>query len=188
MNRWLICGECVFSDRLVDMEGTKKGLTTKQRNFIREYVNNGRNCAAAYRDAGYSFANENSLASASSKLLANPKVRREVNKGLVKIRESTERNTEITREFLIGKYLEVIEGSLEGVRPHYSAARGALDSLANITGHWVDRRLTEVTGSVGHVMAELSRGELLELIGRRNDNVIEGDAKVIEGADSDDSI
>ena len=111
-----------------------------------------------------------------------------MNKAMVKVQRNTEKNVDITREFLIGKYLQIIEGALSLEKPHYSAAKAGLDSLANITGHWVDRRLTEVTGSVGHVMAELSPGELLELIGRRNDNVIDGNSKVIEGADSEDSI
>ena len=163
-------------------------LTKKQKKFVDAYLNNGHNCAAAYRDAGYAFKNENSLMSASSALLRNLKVQRHMNKAMVKVQRNTEKNVDITREFLIGKYLQIIEGALTLEKPHYSAAKAGLDSLANITGHWVDRRLTEVTGSVGHVMAELSPGELLELIGRRNDNVIEGDAKVIDGADSDDSI
>jgi len=162
-------------------------LTKKQKKFVDAYLNNGHNCAAAYRAAGYAFKNENSLMSASSALLRNLKVQRHMNKAMVKVQRNTEKNVDITREFLIGKYLQIIEGALSLEKPHYSAARSALDSLSNITGHWQDRRL-EVTGTVGHVMAELSRSELLELIGRRNDNVIEGDAKVIEGADSDDSI
>ena len=162
-------------------------LTKKQKKFVDAYLNNGHNCAAAYRSAGYAFKNENSLMSASSALLRNLKVQRHMNKAMVKVQRNTAKNVEITREFLIGKYLEVIEGSLEGVRPHYSAARGALDSLSNITGHWVDKMITEVSGTVGHVLSELSPGELLELIGRRS-NVIDGDSKVIDGADSDDSI
>ena len=50
------------------------------------------------------------------------------------------------------------------------------------------KKRLEISGNVSHVMAELSPNELLELIGRRNDNVIDGDSKVIDGADSDDSI
>ena len=184
MNRWLICAVCVFSDRLVGMEE----LTKKQKKFVDAYLTNNGNCAAAYRDAGYAFKNENSLMSASSALLRNIKVQRHMNKAMVKVQRNTAKNVEITREFLIGKYLQIIEGALSLEKPHYSAARGALDSLSNITGHWVDKRITEVSGTVGHVLSELSPGELLELIGRRNDNVIEGNSKVIEGAVEDDSI
>ena len=182
MNRWLICAVCVFSDRLVGMEE----LTKKQKKFVDAYLTNNGNCAAAYRDAGYAFKNENSLMSASSALLRNLKVQRHMNKAMVKVQRNTAKNVEITREFLIGKYLQIIEGALSLEKPHYSAAKAGLDSLSNICGHWQDRRL-EITGSVGHVMAELSPNELLELIGRRS-NVIEGDAKVIDGADSEDSI
>ena len=182
MNRWLICAVCVFSDRLVGMEE----LTKKQKKFVDAYLTNNGNCAAAYRDAGYAFKNENSLMSASSALLRNLKVQRHMNKAMVKVQKQSEKSVDITREFLIGKYLQIIEGALSLEKPHYGSAKAGLDSLANITGHWQDRRL-EISGNVSHVMAELSPNELLELIGRRS-NVIEGNSKVIEGADSEDSI
>jgi phage terminase small subunit len=146
-------------------------LTEKQNRFISHYVNNGHNAAEAYRASGYACGSDNSAAAAASRLLRNPTVSRVLTRQTEVAAEAGERQFNITRDFLIAKYIDIIEGAMADKRPQYGAARASLADLAHITGHWVDRR--EISGSVDHVMTELTTDDLLELIAHRDTKVID---------------
>jgi hypothetical protein len=56
-----------------------------------------------------------------------------------------------------------------------SVAKATLDSLAHISGLWLDKRTVEVSGAVNH-LASLDTSALLDALGtaRRNDGTTNG--------------
>ena len=56
-----------------------------------------------------------------------------------------------------------------------SVAKATLDSLAHISGLWLDKRTVEVSGAVNH-LASLDTSALLDALGtaRRNDGTTDG--------------
>ena len=63
---------------------------------------------------------------------------------------------------MIQQYLEVLEKAKEQSST-LSVAKNTLDSLAHISGLWLDKRTLEVSGAVNH-LASLDTGDLIEAL------------------------
>lgn len=65
-------------------------LTPKQKAFADNYLINGYNATQAYKDAGYTWKNENVAKASASQLLANPNVNVYISKRMAKIQTKVE--------------------------------------------------------------------------------------------------
>ena len=151
----------------------EQNLSVKQKLFADAYLDNGRNASAAYRATYGDDKPEANINSMSSRLLRSVKVQDYLVKVMRKNLEKTATKQDIDRSFLIGQYLELVE--LGKQYKQISSARQALDSLAHISGLWLDKRTVEVSGAVNH-LASLDTSALLDALGtaRRNDGTTDG--------------
>ena len=117
-------------------------------------------------------------------MLRNVKVR----DYLVKVRQEnltiTQRKQDITRDFLINQYLDVLQ--LAKDEKQLSTARQTLDSLAHLSGLWTDRREITTNVSIDATLSALDSSQLLkglqiaQEIEPLNNDVIDGNFKAID--------
>ena len=88
----------------------------------------------------------------------------------------TAEKQDITRSFLIQQYLEVLEKAKEQSST-LNVAKNTLDSLAHISGLWLDKRTLEVSGAVNH-LASLNTGDLIQALNTAQP-VAESDAESV---------
>ena len=147
-------------------------LSPKHKEFADAYIQS-RNASEAYRIA-YGNKKESVVNSASSRLLRNVKIRDYiVNVQTEKLAKTAEKE-DITRDFLVSQSLDVRSKSKEQPST-LSVAKSTIDSLAHISGLWLDKRTVEVSGAVNH-LASLDTSALLDALGtaRRNDGTTNG--------------
>ena len=149
-------------------------LNEKQLLFCKTYLDNGRNASDAYRTAYGNDKPEAHINSSASRLLRNDKVR----SFLVKVGQdrlaTTERKQDITRDFLIQQYLELV--ALGKEYKQISSARQALDSLAHVAGLWIDQREIKANIAIDANLNSLDTGQLLEALQQaRQPDAIEGE-------------
>jgi hypothetical protein len=147
-------------------------LSPKHKEFADAYIQS-RNASEAYRIA-YGNKKESVVNSAASRLLRNVKIRNYLVKVQTEKLTKTAEKQDITRDFLIQQYLTVYEKATEQSST-LSVAKATLDSLAHISGLWLDKRTVEVSGAVNH-LASLDTSALLDALGtaRRNDGTTNG--------------
>ena len=147
-------------------------LSPKHKEFADAYIQS-RNASEAYRIA-YGNKKESVVNSAASRLLRNVKIRNYLVKVQTEKLTKTAEKQDITRDFLIQQYLTVYEKATEQSST-LSVAKATLDSLAHISGLWLDKRTVEVSGAVNH-LASLDTSALLDALGtaRRNDGTTDG--------------
>ncbi len=148
-------------------------LSPKHKQFADAYIQS-RNASEAYRIA-YGNKKESVVNSAASRLLRNVKIRNYLVKVQTEKLTKTAEKQDITRDFLVSQYLDVLSRSKEQSST-LSVAKATLDSLAHISGLWLDKRTVEVSGAVNH-LASLDTSALLDALGtaRRNDGTIDGE-------------
>jgi len=151
--------------------------------FADSYLVNGGNATEAYRLAYGNHQPEENINSSASRLLRNDKVRNYMVKVQTKNLEKTERKQDISRDFLIGQYLDLVRLGKENKQ--ISAARQALDSLAHVTGLWLDRKSIEVSGTVDHSLTAYDSHALMEALqqAKRDTKAIEGNFREISAGD-----
>ena len=141
------------------------GISLNQRQdlFVTHYLANGMNATQAYRDAYNAHDRpDSSVNPSASRLLRHERVRQAiVNKkqGLI---HKIEEKQDITRSFLIIEYLDVLAKSKEQSST-LSVAKATLDSLAHISGIWIDKKQLDVSGAVNH-LASLDTGTLIDAL------------------------
>ena len=153
-------------------------LSPKHKQFADAYIQS-RNASEAYRIA-YGNKKESVVNSAASRLLRNVKIRNYLVKVQTEKLTKTAEKQDITRDFLIQQYLTVYEKATEQSST-LSVAKATLDSLAHISGLWLDKRTVEVSGAVNH-LASLDTSALLDALGtaRRNDGTIDGEYRNVD--------
>ena len=166
------------------MTEIKHDLNSKQKAFCDAYLNNGRNASQAYRDAFGSDKAETVINASASRMLRNVKVRNY----LVKVRQEnltiTQRKQDITRDFLINQYLDVLQ--LAKDEKQLSTARQTLDSLAHLSGLWTDRREITTNVSIDATLSALDSSQLLkglqvaQEVEPLNNDVIDGNFKAMD--------
>ena len=135
-------------------------LSPKHKQFADAYIQS-RNASEAYRIA-YGNKKESVVNSASSRLLRNVKIRNYIVKVQTEKLTKTAEKQDITRDFLIIEYLDVLSRAKEQSSP-LSVAKSTIDSLAHISGLWLDKRTVEVSGAVNH-LASLDTSALLDAL------------------------
>jgi len=161
------------------MAKNNHGLNEKQLLFAETYLNNGRNASSAYRAAYGDDLPETTVNSSSSRLLRLDKVRTY----LVKVRQTnaeiTQRKQDISRDFLIQEYLDVLKLSKDNLQ--LNTAKNTLDSLAHLAGLWLDKR--EITNNVKVDMAleQLDTGQLIDALQMARHEAIDVPYKLIDG-------
>ena len=114
----------------------------------------------------------------SSRLLKNVNVM----DYLVKVQQenalTTQRKQDINRDFLIDKYLQVIDLALE--ERQLSACRQALDSLSHLAGVWTSKTEVHVSGTVDHQLQSLSSEELMQALQQTRKPAIEAEYRNLE--------
>ena len=135
-------------------------LSTKHKQFADSYIQS-RNASEAYRIA-YGDKAETVVNASASRLLRNVKIRDYIVKVQTTKLTKTAEKQDITRSFLIQQYLEVLEKAKEQSST-LNVAKNTLDSLAHISGLWLDKRTLEVSGAVNH-LASLDTGDLIEAL------------------------
>ncbi len=155
----------------------KSKLTEKQKAFVDAYLNSNRNASLAYRTV-YGDKDENVVNASSSRLLKNVNVM----DYLVKVQQenalTTQRKQDINRDFLIDKYLQVIDLALE--ERQLSACRQALDSLSHLAGVWTSKTEVHVSGTVDHQLQSLSSEELMQALQQTRKPAIEAEYRNLE--------
>ena len=148
-------------------------LSSKHKQFADAYIQS-RNASEAYRIA-YGNKKESVVNSASRRLLRNVKNRDYIVKVQTEKLTNTDEKQDITRDFLVSQYLDVLAKSKEQPST-LSVAKSTIDSLAHISGLWLDKRTVEVSGAVNH-LASLDTSALLDALGtaRRNDATIDAE-------------
>ena len=153
-------------------------LNEKQLLFCTTYLDNGRNASDAYRTASGNDKPEAHVNSSASRLLRNDKVRSYFVKVAQDRLATTERKQDITRDFLIQQYLELV--ALGKEYKQISSARQALDSLMTLCGLAVDRREITTSISIDANLTSLNTGDLLEALQQaRQPDAIEAEFKKI---------
>ena len=143
-----------------------KSLTPRQRLFVQEYLTDPNGTQAASR-AGYSARSAEMQA---SRLLSKDKVQEAVRAGQVIIAEKFE----VTQDWLIGEFKEnhrlAREGNpvidrygkpTGGVMRQIGASNKAVEAIAVITGHWVNKTKVGVDSDLEKLMERIdgkSRG------------------------------
>ena len=147
-------------------------LSSKHKQFADAYIQS-RNASEAYRIA-YGNKKESVVNSASSRLLRNVKIRDYIVKVQTEKLAKTAEKQDITRDFLVSQYLDVLSRAKEQSST-LSVAKSTIDSLAHISGLWLDKRTVEVSGAVNH-LASLDTSALLDALttARRNDGTTDG--------------
>ena len=87
-----------------------------------------------------------------------------------------EAKQDITRDFLIIEYLDVLAKSKEQSST-LSVGKSCLDSLAHISGIWQDKKQLQVSGAVNH-LASLDTGDLIQALNTAQP-VAESDAESV---------
>ena len=153
-------------------------LSPKHKEFADAYIQS-RNASEAYRIA-YGNKKESVVNSAASRLLRNVKIRNYLVKVQTEKLTKTAEKQDITRDFLVSQYLDVLSRSKEQSST-LSVAKATLDSLAHISGLWLDKRTVEVSGAVNH-LASLDTSALLDALGtaRRNDGTIDAEYRNVD--------
>ena len=160
------------------------GLSNRQQLFCDVYLDNGcKNASEAYRAAYGNDKSEANINTMASRLLRTVKIREHIIKVQTKNLEKTERKQDISRDFLIGQYLDLVR--LVKENKQISAARQALDSLAHVTGLWLDRKSIEVSGTVDHSLTAYDSHALMEALqqAKRDTKAIEGNFREISAGD-----
>ena len=109
-------------------------LSPKHKEFADAYIQS-RNASEAYRIA-YGNKKESVVNSASSRLLRNVKIRNYIVKVQTEKLTKTAEKQDITRDFLVSQYLDVLSRAKEQSST-LSVAKATLDSLAHISGLWL---------------------------------------------------
>ena len=135
-------------------------LSTKHKQFADSYIQS-RNASEAYRIA-YGDKAETVVNASASRLLRNVKIRDYLVKVQTKKLTKTAEKQDITRSFLIIEYLDVLAKSKEQSST-LSVAKATLDSLAHISGIWIDKKQLDVSGAVNH-LASLDTGTLIDAL------------------------
>ena len=155
----------------------KSKLTEKQKAFVDAYLSSNRNASLAYRTV-YGDKGDNVVNASSSRLLKNVNVMDEI----VKIQQQnaliTQRKQDINRDFLIDKYLQVIDLALE--ERQLSACRQALDSLSHLAGVWTSKTEVHVSGTVDHQLQSLSSTDLMQALQVARLPAVEAEYRTIE--------
>ena len=147
--------------------------------FCTTYLDNGRNASAAYRTAYGNNKPEAHINSSASRLLRNDKVRSYFVKVAQDRLATTERKQDITRDFLIQQYLELV--ALGKEYKQISSARQALDSLAHVAGLWIDQREIKANIAIDANLNSLDTGQLLEALQQaKQPDAIEGEYKTVD--------
>ena len=137
-------------------------LNERQDLFVTYYLANGMNATQAYRDAYDAHDRpDSSVNPSASRLLRHERVRQAIvtkKQGLI---HKIEEKQDITRDFLIIEYLDVLAKSKEQSST-LSVAKATLDSLAHISGIWVDKQL-KVSTHINH-LASLDTGTLIDAL------------------------
>ena len=137
-------------------------LNERQDLFVTHYLANGMNATQAYRDAYDAHDRpDSSVNPSASRLLRHERVRQAIvtkKQGLI---HKIEEKQDITRDFLIIEYLDVLAKSKEQSST-LSVAKSCLDSLAHISGLWVDKQL-KVSTHINH-LASLDTGDLIQAL------------------------
>ena len=154
-------------------------LNEKQLLFCTTYLANGRNASDAYRTAYGNNKPEAHINSSASRLLRNDKVRSYFVKVAQDRLATTERKQDITRDFLIQQYLELV--ALGKEYKQISSARQALDSLAHVAGLWIDQREIKANIAIDANLNSLDTGQLLEALQQaKQPDAIEGEYKTVD--------
>ena len=154
-------------------------LNEKQLLFCTTYLDNGRNASDAYRTAYGNNKPEAHINSSASRLLRNDKVRSYFVKVAQDRLATTERKQDITRDFLIQQYLELV--ALGKEYKQISSARQALDSLAHVAGLWIDQREIKANIAIDANLNSLDTGQLLEALQQaKQPDAIEGEYKTVD--------
>ncbi len=143
-----------------------KPLTPRQRLFVQEYLKDANGAQAALR-AGYSVKTANEQ---GRRLLTKDHVQEAVKAGQERIAEKFE----VTQDWLVGEFKEnhrlAREGNpvldrygkpTEGVMRQISASNKAVEAIAVITGHWVNKTKVGVDSDLAKLMGRIdgkSRG------------------------------
>ena len=135
-------------------------LSPKHKQFADAYIQS-RNASEAYRIA-YGNKKESVVNSAASRLLRNVKIRDYIVKVQTEKLTKTAEKQDITRDFLVSQYLDVLSRAKEQSST-LSVAKSTIDSLAHISGLWLDKRTVEVSGAVNH-LASLDTSALLDAL------------------------
>ena len=141
------------------------GISLNQRQdlFVTHYLANGMNATQAYRDAYDAHDRpDSSVNPSASRLLRHERVRQAIvtkKQGLI---HKIEAKQDITRDFLIIEYLDVLAKSKEQSST-LSVGKSCLDSLAHISGIWQDKKQLQVTGAINH-LANLDTGTLIDAL------------------------
>ena len=88
-----------------------------------------------------------------------------------------EEKQDITRSFLIIEYLDVLAKSKEQSST-LSVAKATLDSLAHISGIWIDKKQLDVSGAVNH-LASLDTGTLIDALSVATTSDADPDAETV---------
>lgn len=116
-------------------------LTVKQEKFCQEYVTNGGNASEAYRrsyDVGE--CKPETIWVNASQLLADTKVSQRV----AELQKDTNKKYEITRDYLTGKMMKVIEA---GEQDNKDLLRKAIMDLAKMHGLIEDKLVHRIDDS-----------------------------------------
>ena len=137
-------------------------LTKKQAVFIEEFLSNGRNATQAYRRAFGDVGSDKNIRSSASRLLKKPNVTAALVNAQKQRLKTTERKADVTRDFLISQYLEVLEMAKD--KGQLSTARSTLDSLGHLAGLWTDKREINTNINVDHTLQQLDTSALLDAL------------------------
>ena len=155
-------------------------LTPKQEQFIVNYINNGGNGYKAYIEAGYSGSNENVVNASVSRMLKNVNISTEITRRKAKTVAKVEKNLDIDRNWLIAQYCDVIEKASQPDTKQYNVVKSAIDSIAHVTGLWIDKKELSAQLSIDANLNSLDTGQLLEALQQaRQPDALEGEFKKI---------
>lgn len=109
------------------MPRTKEGLTTREHNFVREFVTTG-HIAQAYKSAGFRAKNDVTASSLGSRLLKQDRIVQAIEK----MQSELQKKSIVTAEWVLNRLKEEAEYTGEGASP--AARVAALKILAHVTG------------------------------------------------------
>ena len=156
-------------------------LTPKQLLFIDNYINNNGNGYQAYIEAGYSGSSENVVNAAVSRMLKNVNISTEITRRKAKTVAKVEKNLDIDRNWLIAQYCDVIEKASQPDTKQYNVVKSAIDSIAHVTGLWIDKKELSAQLSIDANLNSLDTGELLQALQQaKQPEAIEGEYKTLD--------
>ena len=126
-------------------------LTKKQIKFV-EGLKQGLKAIDAYKEAGYTYKNEQVAKVSSSKLLHNERIMVQIakfrDKQLARKLKIVE-DVDVTEDWIINKYVQTIEDAQ--FNKQYNAVRGCLQDLSKMLGFTFDKKEVKVSGEVNQL-------------------------------------